>query len=97
MTTSRYDYEGLWFHIYLKVLKHNETLGDAGLDRSQLREVTTSIFIAQTQRGITRPIKTNTFTESVLQLVSEIKDREMQESIYKTLINLVKTKDKKGD
>jgi len=96
MTSSRYDFEGLWFNIYTKVLKHNEMLGDQGLDKSQLREVTTSIFIAQSQRGVVRPMNLNGFTESVLKAVSEIKDRTLQESVYKSITETIKNNQTKG-
>jgi len=95
MTSSRYDFEGLWFDIYRKVLKHNEILGDQGLDKSQLREVTTSIFIAQSQRGVVRPMNMNGFTESVLKSITDIKDRDLQEKIYKCIHDIIK-QHKKG-
>src|SRR6056297_2509781 len=50
-----YNFEGLWFEIYTKVVNYNEQLGKQKLDRNQLREVATSIFIANTQKGICRP------------------------------------------
>ena len=50
-----YDFESLWFDIYQKVIKQNNRLNGSGLDKSQLREVATSIFIAKTQKGIVRP------------------------------------------
>ena len=97
MNYSNYDFEGLWFDIYRKVIKHNETLGDQGLDKSQLKEVVTSIFIAQSQRGVVRPLKLNGFTESVMQMVSEIKDRNTQERVYKCINDIIKTTKSKGD
>jgi len=96
MTSSRYDFEGLWFDIYRKVLKHNESLGNEGLDKSQLREVTTSIFIAQSQRGVVRPMTLNGFTESVLKAVSEITDRGLQEKVYKCITDAIKNNHKEG-
>jgi len=95
MTSSRYDFEGLWFDIYRKVLKHNENMGNEGLDKSQLREVTTSIFIAQSQRGVVRPMTLNGFTESVLKVVSNITDRGLQEKVYKCITD-IKNNPKKG-
>ena len=96
MNYSNYDFEGLWFDIYRKVLKHNENLGDSGLDKSQLKEVVTSIFIAQSQRGVVRPLKLNGFTESVLKVVSDIKDRNTQEKVYKSINDIIKTTKSKG-
>ena len=55
MNYSDYDYEGLWFDTFRKVLNLNQSLNGLGLDKSQLREVSTSVFIAKTQRGIVRP------------------------------------------
>ena len=97
MNYSNYDFEGLWFDIYRKVLKHNEILGESGLDKSQLKEVVTSIFIAQSQRGVVRPLKLNGFTESVMKMVSEIKDRSTQEKVYKSINDIIKTTKSKGD
>jgi len=97
MNYSNYDFEGLWFDIYRKVLKHNEILGESGLDKSQLKEVVTSIFIAQSQRGVVRPLKLNGFTESVMKMVSEIKDRSTQEKVYKSINEIIKNYTKKGD
>ncbi len=96
MNYSNYDFEGLWFDIYRKVLKHNETLGDSGMDKSQLKEVVTSIFIAQSQRGVVRPLKLNGFTESVMKIVSDIKDRNTQEKVYKSINDIIKTSKSKG-
>ena len=96
MNYSNYDFEGLWFDIYRKVLKHNENLGDSGLDKSQLKEVVTSIFIAQSQRGVVRPLKLNGFTESVLKVVYEVKDRSTQEKVYKCITDIIKTTKSKG-
>lgn len=97
MTSSRYDFEGLWFDIYRNVLKQNEVLGDQGLDKSQLREVTTSIFIAQSQRGIVRPVALNGFVESVLKSVSGIRARPLQEAIYKGIHDIIKQYQKGED
>ena len=96
MNYSNYDFEGLWFDIYRKVIKHNETLGDQGLDKSQLREIVTSIFIAQSHRGVVRPLKLNGFTESVMQMVSGINDRNTQEQVYKSINDIIKNDNKKG-
>ena len=96
MTPSRYDFEGLWFETYRKVLRHNETLGDQGLDKSHLREVTTSIFIAQSQRGIVRPLALNGFVDSVLKSIAEIRERPLQEAIYKGINEIIKQYQKGG-
>ncbi len=85
-----YDFEGLWFNIYKKVLQQNESLGDKRLDKAQLREVTTSIFIAQSQRGVVRPLKLNNFTESILKQISGVNNRDCQEKIYKNIKQIMK-------
>ena len=50
-----YNFSGLWFEIYGNVIQHNDQLGNQKLDKNQLREVATSIFIAATRKGISRP------------------------------------------
>jgi len=55
MDYSDYDYEGLWFDTFRKVLTLNGRMNGSGLDKSHLQQVTTSIFIAKSQRGIVRP------------------------------------------
>ena len=92
MTSYKYDFEGLWFNIYRQVLKHNESLGEDGLDKNQLREVTTSIFIATSQKGVHKPIVINGFMESVMKKIQMIKDRKKQEAIYTTINTIVKEK-----
>lgn len=92
MALYKYDFEGLWFNIYRQVLKQNESLGEDGLDKNQLREVTTSIFIAQTSKGIHKPLIINNFMESVLKKVQFIKDRKKQEAIYNSITTIIKEK-----
>jgi len=55
MDYSDYDYEGLWFDTFRKVLTLNGRMNGSGLDKSHLQQVATSIFIAKSQRGIVRP------------------------------------------
>ena len=90
MSYYKYDFEGLWFSIYQKVLKLNEALLGDGLDKSQLREVTTSIFIAQTQKGVQRPVVVTSFMESVMKKIQFIKDRSKQEKIYTKICEILK-------
>ena len=84
-----YDFEGLWFQIYSKVLKLNQTLKEDALDKSQLREVTTSIFIAKSQRGVSRPTYVDGLQQAVLKQVETIKDRTKQEQIYNAVVKLI--------
>jgi len=89
MTYLNFDYEALWFDIFRRVLQQNEALGEGRLDKIQLREITTAIFIARTQRGIVRPVVINQFTESIMKLISDIKDHERQILIYKQVKELL--------
>jgi hypothetical protein len=90
MSFDKYDLVGLWFQIYRLVYDMNEGLGESGLDKSQLREVTTLVFIGYTQRGIVRPVQMDRFLQSVMRLVEGVKDRSLQESIYQVLSEHVK-------
>jgi len=92
MSYLKYDFEGLWFQIYRQVLKHNEGLGDDGLDKNMLREVTTSIFIANSQKGIQKPMVINSFMESVMKKIQFVKDRKIQEEVYKSINDIIKEK-----
>ena len=55
MNYTHYDFEGLWFATYQKIMYLNGEMNGTGLDKSQLKEVTTSVFIAKVQKGIVRP------------------------------------------
>lgn len=90
MSYQNFDYEALWFDIFRKVLQQNEALGEGRLDKIQLREITTAIFIARTQRGYVKPVVNNQFIDSVIKLLSDVKDRDHQMEIYKTIKTLVK-------
>ena len=90
MTSYNYDFEGMYFQIYSKVLKLNQTLKEDALDKSQLREVATSIFIAKSQRGVTRPTYVSGFQQSVLKQIEDIKDRNKQEEIYNAVLKIIK-------
>jgi len=89
MSSNRYDYEALYFDIYRKVLKLNETLGEQAFDKSQLQEITTSIFIAYSQRGVVRPFPANGFLDSLNTMLTNIKNRSMQEQIYKQVKQII--------
>ena len=89
MASYHYDFEGLYFQVFRKVLRINETLGEDALDKSQLREVATSIFIAKTQKGVVKPGYVNGFLEAVLKKIEHVKDRQTQEAIYKAVLNVV--------
>jgi len=55
MNTNGYALEELWFQTFRKVLSINSEMNGAGLDKSQLREVATSVFISKVQKGLVRP------------------------------------------
>ena len=89
MTSYNYDFEGLYFQIYSKILKLNATLKEDALDKSQLREVATSIFIAKSQKGVSRPTYVDGFQQAVLKQVETIKDRTKQEQIYNAVLKII--------
>ncbi len=97
MTSYNYDFEGVWFQIYSKVLKLNEMQKEDALDKSQLREVTTSIFIAKSQRGVVRPTYVNGFHDALMKQVEDIKDRSKQKAIYDTVLKIVNNNHKKEE
>ena len=86
-----FDLPRLWFAIYRRVVALNQELAAQQLDRGQLREVTTSIFIASTQRGRAPvwPAANGSFEQSILELLSPVVRREEQEEIYRVLRRLV--------
>ena len=91
MSYQNYDYEALWFDIFKKVLQQNESLGEGRLDKIQLREITTAIFIARTQRGYVKPVVNTQFTDSVIKLLGNIKDHDRQIEVYKRIKAIIKT------
>ena len=68
----------------------NQTLKEDALDKSQLREVTTSIFIAKSHRGVSRPTYVSGFQQSVLKQIENIKDRNKQEEIFAAVKKIIK-------
>jgi len=89
MSYSHYDFPGLWFQIYRQVLILNEKLEGDRLDKSALREVVTSIFIASTQKGIVRPRPMTKFQSEMMTLIEPVVDREKQEQIYKLIKGVI--------
>jgi len=63
--------------------------GDDRLDKSSLREVVTSIFIASTQKGIVRPRPLTKFQSEMMTMLEPIVDRDRQERIYKLIKEVV--------
>ena len=83
MEYSHFDLPGLWFSIYRQVLAINENLKKDRLDKSALREVVTSIFIASTQKGIVRPRPMTKFQAEMITLLAPVGNRDKQEKVYK--------------
>ncbi len=89
MQNNQYNFEGVWFEIYRKILKLNEGLGDKGLDKGQLREVATTIFIAKSNKGIVRPYNFSKFQMEILKITALVKDRALQQAISESIIGLI--------
>ena len=88
MKNNQYNFEGLWFEIYKKILKLNDGLGDKGLDKGQLREVATTIFIAQSHKGVVRPYNFSRFQKEVLKMTAPAKDKALQQAIIESIGDL---------
>ena len=89
MQSYQYNFEGAWFGIYEKVLRLNEELGVRALEKSQLKEVATTIFIASTNKGIIKPYRFSKFQIDIMRLITKVKDKEKQEFIKETLSRLL--------
>ena len=89
MSYSHYDFPGLWFQIYRQVLALNDKLDEDRLDKSSLREVVTSIFIASTQKGIVRPRPMTKFQSEIMTMLEPVVDRDKQEQIYKLIKGVI--------
>ena len=89
MSEFRHNFEGLWFEIYKKVLTLNNGLRARGLDKGQLREVATTIFIAQTNKGIVRPYNFSRFQMELLKLTAPVKDKRVQQAIKESISTFV--------
>ena len=89
MSEFRHNFEGLWFEIYKKVLTLNKALRARGLDKGQLREVATTIFIAQTNKGIVRPYNFSRFQMELLKMTAPVKDKRVQQAIKESISTLV--------
>lgn len=89
MSNYKHNFEGLWFEIYTKILNINERLGDRGLDKGQLREVATTIFIAKSNKGIVRPYNFSKFQMEVVKMTALVKDRVLQQAIKESIAGLI--------
>ena len=97
MQSYQYNFEGAWFAIYEKVLRLNEELGVRALEKSQLKEVATTIFIASTNKGIIKPYRFSKFQIDIMRLITKVKDKEKQEFIKETLSRLLNNGVKRGE
>lgn len=89
MREIRHNFEGLWFEIYRNILTLNKGLRARGLDKGQLREVATTIFIAQTNKGIVRPYNFSKFQMEILKMTALAKDKEVQKAIKDSVSTLI--------
>lgn len=89
MRENRHNFEGLWFEIYKNVLTLNSGLRARGLDKGQLREVATTIFIAQTSKGLVRPYNFSRFQMELLKMTALAKDKELQKAIKESISSLL--------
>ena len=97
MSYLQYNLPGLWFQIYREVLASNEKMEKDKLDKGQLREVTTTIFIASNQRGITRPYSYSKFQVALLELTKGLYHEPEQKKVYNTVKQLLTTKEKTNE
>jgi len=95
MSYLKYNLPGLYFSIYREVLAANEKMEKDKLDKGQLREVTTSIFIASTQRGITRPYSYSKFQVALLELTQGLHSEPEQKKVYNAVKQLLTKKKEK--
>ena len=94
MSYLQYNLSGLWFQIYREVLASNEKMEKDKLDKGQLREVTTTIFIASNQRGITRPYSYSKFQVALLELTKGLHHEPEQKKVYTAIKQLLTKKEK---
>ena len=94
MSYLKYNLPGLWFQIYREVLAANDKLEKDKLDKVQLREVTTTIFIASTQRGIVRPYSYSNFQVAMLELTRGVHRDRRQKEVYNAVKELLNKSNK---
>ncbi len=95
MNFYKYNLSGLWFQVYREVLALNGKLENDRLDKVQLREVTTSIFIASTQRGIVRPYSYSNFQVAMLELTKGVYRDKRQKEVYNAIKEILNKSNKK--
>ncbi|MCH7762964.1 MAG: hypothetical protein IIB95_04395 [Candidatus Marinimicrobia bacterium] len=95
MNFYKYNLSGLWFQVYREVLAQNGKFENDRLDKVQLREVTTTIFIASTQRGIVRPYSYSKFQVALLELTKNLHGEKEQKKVYTTVRKILNNRNKK--
>ena len=85
MDYFKYNLPGLWFQIYRQVLQQNNNLNNDRLDKVQLREVTTSIFIASTNRGLVRPYTYTKFQVNLLEMTKGVFKESQRDAVTRAV------------
>ena len=89
MTTTAMDLPGVWFQFFKEVVELNQKLGEDRLNKSALREVTTTIFIAASHKGLVRPWNESKFQIEMLKLLEPVYRRGEKEAIYSAIKNIL--------
>ena len=89
MTTTAFDLPGVWFQFYKEVVELNLQLGEDRLNKTELREVTTTIFIAASHKGVVRPWTTSKFQTEILKLLEPVYRRGEKEAIYSAVRDIL--------
>jgi len=92
MDYYKFNLPGLWFQIYRQVLEQNNNLNNDRLDKVQLREVTTSIFIASTNRGLVRPYTYTKFQVNLLELTKNVFTEGKREAVTQAVRKVINGK-----
>jgi len=92
MDYYKFNLPGLWFQIYRQVLEQNNNLNNDRLDKVQLREVTTSIFIASTNRGLVRPYTYTKFQVNLLELTKNVFKESQRDAVTQAVRKVINGK-----
>jgi len=92
MDYYKFNLPGLWFQIYRQVLDQNNNLNNDRLDKVQLREVTTSIFIASTNRGLVRPYTYTKFQVNLLELTKNVFKESQRDAVTQAVRKVINGK-----
>ncbi len=82
MTTTAIDLPGVWFQFYKQVVELNLQLGEDRLNKNELREITTTVFIAASHKGVVKPWTVSKFQTEILKLLEPVYRRAEKEAIY---------------